>query len=621
MRNVRCSRMFLTSILNNKSLRPKLILGSVLVLFFLIVYLFPSFYQKAKKQLQPSAFDCVDEILSDYTDRINSLDVRVIQYSEYDEFPSHELLGFLGNGRYGITLKHGKVVISDTSLVQPKLTIQTEFKPLLKPLVQHSSFHGAYIVDYYSGQIVHLQAFLQERKCVSVEQSFLLHRTKSNLLIQHFVVRNQLGHQISVDIKSQDVSATSRQNAVLAQVAGDDYFVREEKTSSGVNAIMMQQVPPEHLEVEARGKTSLTLLTGLDHSHSVSPTLLKERLMNELTQSVPEIVSLMSVHIDTWHKIWATGIHVGDSADSSAAAAISINETIYNVLSATEDKLLQNQHLSEEERRNLQQLIKHPDHTCFTGPPNIDAAALWQVAGTWDQLASLVDIWYLTLEKHGCSKLLTAGLSGVYEALVLSVFSLQFSEDHLALKSQPEYFHRNMSVRQVTYKDCAVNLGVVLLLDGHAEMKLASNMCAPGFHLYACDAGCSSPILLSSAETSMTVRETTPDTPILYISESESHLVDLKKVIHFKTIRNYFSKEQIPKRSHDALLPTAFWVVVAFVIVAFHVFLVVLLYREYWRGGGSGVASSYDNYDSKSFIPSYNISKYSYASKSNSFKK
>ena len=58
-------------------------------------------------------------------------------------------------------------------------------------------------------------------------------------------------------------------------------------------------------------------------------------------------------------------------------------------------------------------------------------------------LKEAIDVWHLTLKKSGCSKLLTAGLTGLYEAVVLSVFALQFSEHHLALRAQPTFFHRN----------------------------------------------------------------------------------------------------------------------------------------------------------------------------------
>ena len=189
---------------------------------------------------------------------------------------------------------------------------------------------------------------------------------------------------------------------------------------------------------------------------------------------------------------------MGLSHESHAPSALAVNETLYHLLSSVEEPLLQSSDfLTVDQKSSLQQLINNPEHTCFNGIPNIDASQLWVVPKhSYDELEEIIDLWKLTLKKSGCSRLLGAGLNGFYEAVVLSVFALQFSDEHLALKSQPAYFHRNMSVRQVTYKDCSLNLGISLLPDGHAELTLASESCNPGFHLYACDAGCTSPQLL-----------------------------------------------------------------------------------------------------------------------------
>jgi len=139
-------------------------------------------------------------------------------------------------------------------------------------------------------------------------------------------------------------------------------------------------------------------------------------------------------------------------------------------------------------------------------------------------------------------------------------------------------------------------MGIQLLPDGHAELSLASESCTQGFHLYACDAGCSSPLLLGSGSLKFPVYETVPHTPILYISESEKHLQELKRTIHYRSIHKFFSNEiaEDKTKSHNAL-PTTFWIVVAFVIVAFHVFLVILLYREYWVGGGVADSPAYNS--------------------------
>ncbi|XP_075244040.1 uncharacterized protein KIAA2013 homolog isoform X2 [Convolutriloba macropyga] len=605
-----------TSVIN-KNWR-KAFLG--LIIFCVVIfYFFPGLVSETRNRLVTTRTGCLATYLASVDDRIDANNVRVVHYKSEDALsptvngghkhrPASEdfdSLGFVGNGRYGFILRNGgKLLIGNDSQHFLSLEAEHNLNPIhhiyIRDINSHTfskhAFSGALVMDFLNGIGTDMQSFSHSRKCVTIENSFFFHREYSNLFVERIFIRNELSYSIEVSVES--LMPPCLQTDSQMQLGGKVFCRRQGDIKSAlIGIVVLQEQVESAFKVQAQSTTSLFLLTVVEHSN--------KRTMEELNTAAQKIVTsalgvkmedLMESHKVHWNKIWSTGLSVGKSPESNAPSALAVNETLYHLLSSVEEPLLQSsQSLNEDQKSSLMQLIKHPDHTCFSGIPNIDALQLWVVPKrSYDELEEIIGLWKLTLRKSGCSRLLNAGLNGFYEAVVLSVFALQFSDEHLALKSQPAYFHRNMSVRHITYKDCSLNLGISLLPDGHAELSLASESCNQGFHLYACDAGCSQPQLLGSGSLKFPVFETVPHTPILYISESEKHLMELKRTIHYRSIHKFFSNEIAEDKSKAYnVLPTTFWVVVAFVIVAFHVFLVILLYREYWIGGATSDSTHY----------------------------
>lgn len=114
-------------------------------------------------------------------------------------------------------------------------------------------------------------------------------------------------------------------------------------------------------------------------------------------------------------------------------SALQINHTLYTLMSFYESNLAI-QDLTEKERLKLKNRLHTPEY-CYHSHATANALNLWR--GKSDALA-FAKMWSLTLEKQGCSTLLSEGGEGLLQGLVLSFAGLQFQEKHLELATDAD---------------------------------------------------------------------------------------------------------------------------------------------------------------------------------------
>lgn len=76
-----------------------------------------------------------------------------------------------------------------------------------------------------------------------------------------------------------------------------------------------------------------------------------------------------------------------------------------------------------------------------------DAPRLWKDTSSIKAVNEIVEAWLVTLEKQGCHHLVTGGPAAVQQAIVLSLGSLRFSNQHLEFNIDPQYLHRDYLFR------------------------------------------------------------------------------------------------------------------------------------------------------------------------------
>lgn len=78
---------------------------------------------------------------------------------------------------------------------------------------------------------------------------------------------------------------------------------------------------------------------------------------------------------------------------------------------------------------------------------NRNAPKLWEDTSSINQVNDVVQAWLITLEKQGCHRLTTGSPSAVQQAIVLSLGSLRFTNQHLEFNIEPQYLHRDYLFR------------------------------------------------------------------------------------------------------------------------------------------------------------------------------
>lgn len=553
-------------------------------------------------------------------------------------FP-HELnvIPFAGNGYFGVEITR------DANLYikgRRGLQVPLHFHPLVSVRDGDSPSDGedsgvmgqeSTVVEYQTGIVHRFQCNGGDRFYASYQ--YYAHRNMPSVFVQEIRITN-LRHQISdIDLLLPRVSdwPTAVSHKIKLQhgsMIQEYYAVTGSVEMPGTDKVRVVAVVYRDMSrtvtLKKRGTTNLQLLTTIAYSEPVTKLEFQEgRLKVEmekravasmekaLQEAVHEegkgIYEFRRQHMRVWTSLWATGFSISSSMAEGALNGDRINSTIYAVLSQVRAYEFE-ESITPQKTEEIRQALTYAEG-CYDSSHTLEAEDLWRGMTTMATMNEVVNSWLLTLEKNGCHNLIKAGASGVVQAMVLSMGSFRFSNQHLEWRIHPKYLHREYTFRRLNYGDMThLNVSVEVTEDNKAVIYAALDRSDGQY--YACDAGClDEPVQLYEGRQTFPVKLTDPLTAILYITSDKEHMQELKHAIHvkeviegewgegereccgFRFIRFFLSFFLAPAHEHHVIalhrhghslgLPALFWISVCAIIVIFHIFLCKLIAKEY----------------------------------------
>lgn len=555
----------------------------------LLLYLGPSVAQWlfSSSQEPAEAFEdrCINaRLASSYFDAAE-YNANVIKDLPGPEDRSY--LPYIGNGVFGIP------VTSDASLYIKHgrtLSLRIPWQPIISHQVSEGSFYREATVTYLTTGIV--QKYLCFREGYHIDFQYYAHRSLDGILVQEIKVANPSAISQEVSLTPQAAARWSDSRTEVVQIQVDGLPSTEYTLISGyvplpdsdkmLAVAVVSRLPPKTVQVKARSSTRLELLSSIYYSDPVSSdSYLAEKQLSQkkAIEAMKKALlrqqqGLKDEHASVWQKYWQTGLRISDSKAKDAINGHKINSTMYYVLSQVPTGL-------PDVEKNVAN-----NEGCYRGHHTLDAPRLWKDTSTVEGVNEIVGAWLVTLEKQGCHHLMSGGPAAVQQAIVLSLGSLRFSNQHLEFNIDPQYLHRDYLFRRVSYGNVThLNVSVMVGEDNRAVLGVALDRSDSVY--YACDAGClDAPVPLSQSYTSFPVKLTKPLTAVLYITSDHQHMQDLRSALHVHEV------DEAPAHDHHVMalhkhghrlggLPTFFWVSICFLIVVFHLFLCKLVISEY----------------------------------------
>ncbi|KAF4530478.1 hypothetical protein B566_EDAN014680 [Ephemera danica] len=433
---------------------------------------------------------------------------------------------WVGNGVLGVELVSAKRVVHIRH--GRTLSLPVMFEPLVEVAEEEYGRQEAIVAHYLTGIVHRIQCF---NSGLMVAQQYYAHRSIPAVLVQDIKVTNP---------NDEPVQISTRQTGILNW------------PSANSHKLSLQSNKKSHEYIVATGM--------VDVPDSSSDQVIAVSIV---MQVAPDALTL-----------WSTGFSISSSKAPDSLNGDKINATIYYVLSQVRSPL--HEHISMQQRAELEKVLLYSEG-CFGGYHTLQAKNLWPSLTSLPELTNAVSLWLLTLEKQGCHNLIKAGASGVVEAMVLSFGGLRFSNQHLEFNIHP---------KRINYGNLShVNISVTLQDDNKAVLSVSLDRSDKNY--YACDAGCLDfPVQLGPSKKTFPVKLTDPVTAILYITSDKQHMEELRHTIHVKEIAEAPAHEHhviaLHKHGHHlGGLPTFFWLLISFLIIVFHLFLIKLIYNEY----------------------------------------
>lgn len=537
------------------------------------------------------AYVCLENRISHWKESIESKDTIVLH--EPLEAEEDELLSYVGNGVIGVSLNgNRKLFVSDGQ----SLSIHVPYEALLTFSVEET--HGrreATIIDLRRGLIHNIHSYLKEKSCVVVEHVIYADQNKPSLLVQEVVVNNHAhrpvhikfqhnGHKRWKKSKMYSESYTASKpgvpNIPLSIVTSSMKHPSEKDTDMIVSVGSSSIAPVVTVPFES--VKSLHFLTAVHTKNvpRVKPTAkavlaekdLRKMVVEELKKGIQHEESLREEQSSTWRKIWKSGVTVPVNHHPDTPAGKNVNITMYYVLSnlrTTTATVPSN---------------KYPGR-CYQGVPTMHTAMLWTIPKKEQDVTTLAMKWKKTLTAHGCESFFDKGPVYLHQAMVLSFGGFTFAQGHLEFAANPATLQTDISFHHIEYYGSFVSVQVLVSHQWGqaAEIKVWAEK---QDKLFACEAGCQfHPVILNSKGMTFPVKITSPVTPLLYISNNESHLLHLRNE---DFIQKVWKDTHFQSRNSHSFLPATFWVTVAFLIIGFHLYLVKLIYTECHRETRSG---------------------------------
>ncbi|XP_029167471.1 uncharacterized protein KIAA2013 homolog [Nylanderia fulva] len=565
------------------------ILLIVLVCGGLLLYFGPSFAQwlfsTAREPIEAFEAHCINERLASFYFDAVEYNANILHNPPKEN--EYSYLPYIGNGVFGVPvspegwlyIKHGR-----------GLLLPVQWQPLISYSIPKDSFYQEATVVHFTNGIVYKYQCLREG--YHIDFQYYAHRGLEGILVQTIKVSNPFSLSQEVPLKPQESIhwSNSHIEPIKIQVDGFNHeytlvsgFVSVPNSNKIIVISIIYKVPPKTVQVKARSSIKLEFLSSIQYSEPISSEqyhierdATKKKAIDLMKKAIGrQQRSLREEHVNLWQSYWYAGLRISDSKADGAINGHKINSTMYYVLSQVS--------------RSTQDVEKNVamNEGCYRGHHTLDATRLWKDTSSIEAVNEIVEAWLITLEKQGCHHLVTGGPAAVQQAIVLSLGSLRFSNQHLEFNIDPQYLHRDYLFKRISYGNLThVNISVTVGEDNRAILGVALDKSDSVY--FGCDAGClDAPVPLSQAYTNFPVKLTKPLTAILYITSDHQHMQDLRNALHVHEV------DDAPAHDHQVMalhkhghqlggLPTLFWVSICFLIIVFHLFLCKLICNEYY---------------------------------------
>ncbi|VVC38341.1 Hypothetical protein CINCED_3A016941 [Cinara cedri] len=536
-------------------------------------------------------------------DLFEKLTIHKEAYNVFDANIKHEPLDinekpykeFVGNGYIGVTLDYDSpIYIKD----ERSLSIPVYWHPIIKLNIEAPS-QLATVVNYKNGIAYRYECFANK---LQSNIKYYAYRALPSILVQDIELMNPSDFILFVKLnqpmrKPHAWSLYSTRIIKLAEQNGNYVVASGISISTSENPIHAVSITysqcPSSVKILPHGIFKLRILVSVEYlalKKSSEFNGVKQNLEKKSIESIlklPEHENIEKIHINIWEKLWSTGFSISTSKASDVLNGDLINATMYNVLSSVRSPTHEVPS-STDVLAKVSSSLSYVEGCYGANHDTLQAVGLWSNLSTIDKVHSTVSLWILTLEKQGCNNLVKAGALGIAQAMVLSFGNFRFSNQHLEFNMHPKFLHRDFQFRHINYGNKThINVTVTVQENNKAVIFVALD--ASDRNYYACDGGClDEPVLLGQQSKMFPVKLTDPVTGILYLTSDKKHMEDLKHAIHVKEVL------EAPAHEHDVIalhrhghhlggLPTFFWVAIGCLIVVFHLFLVKLIYTEYFN--------------------------------------
>lgn len=589
----------------------------IIIFCVFILYLIPLIFRKLWTNspiFSDSNTECIHRFIRPILNEELNFDSIIDRSYESDESVKH-FLPFVGNGKIAINV--GKSDNSFNILGKRALDIAIPFYPIVEVDYSGADSRQANVIRLKEGIVNRFTCFDYLKKSASIKETFYAHRLIPALFVQEIKITNpsdvpliiklnRKGWTGGSDVKIQQMLLSIKEQKeytlLVTQLSSTD-----PRGSSQVRAVAIaySQVT-ETIEVNSHSQKTLLVQTFVNYTSVTSLSQIASKVpelkvsIRETAKKVLELSSdaIQRYHSEMWNTLWSSGFGISHSKAPNALNGDQINATLYYMLSQRNAFPFDNDFMSFTDSGHTVSdskalLLSHD--RCYTGHSTLQAPNLWSKLDTLTDINRIASLWLLTLEKQGCHHLMRNS-QGLMQAMILSMASLEFTNNHLEFNTRPNELHRNYYIRRIIYgNQTLINITVSLADDNKAKIYVALDQSNGHKQFYACDAGClDPPVSLSFIPREFPVKQTDPLTAILYITADEQHIKELKHTIHVKEVN------EAPAHEHETValhkyghslggLPTMFWISIVFLIVIFHIFLGKLIYNEYC--GASSVAN------------------------------
>ncbi|OAD59961.1 hypothetical protein WN48_07872 [Eufriesea mexicana] len=495
-------------------------------------------YGKYNK-LSPIEDRCMNERLAPFHLDIAEYNVNILHNPP--KVGEHHYLPYIGNGIFAIPILPEALIYIKRGRA---LSLPVQWQPLIFHPLLKSSFYREATVTHFTNGIVY--RYLCLREGYYMEFQYYAHRILDSILVQDIKITNPLSLSQNVPLKPQMSTHWSNYRIEVIKIPGQNVmheynlisgFIPLSNSNKVVTISIIYKTPPRMLQINARSSTKLKILTSIQYSepilmeeHHIQYEITKRKAIEAIRKAISlQHQNLKEDHINLWQSYWYTGLRISDSKADGAINGHKINSTIYYVLSQISKGIA-------DVEKNVAM-----NEGCYRGHHTLDAPRLWKDTSSIDAVNNVVEAWLITLEKQGCHHLMIGDPAAVQQAIVLSLGSLRFSNQHLEFNIDPQYLHRDYLFRRISYGNVThLNISVTVGEDNRAILRVALDKSDSVY--FGCDAGClNAPVSLSQSYAKIPVKLTKPLTAILYITSDYQHMQDLRNALHVHAIDDGFT--------------------------------------------------------------------------------